>query len=165
MRPRTLAIHMTAAAVATLLAASATTPALHAGGHELSPEQKIVQARQGQMHLYAHNLGVLGAMAKGATPYDAQAAKAASGNLLALASMTPTSLWVADTDSMMVDGSRAMPSMWDNMEDVAAKGKGMATALVGLHEASGNGLEALQAAMGPVGKACGDCHKAYREPK
>jgi len=144
--------------------AALTATAVMAGGHDASPEQKIVEARQGQMKLYAHNLGILGAMAKGATEYDAAAASAAAGNLLALASLNPMSLWVAETDSMMVDGSRANPEMWDNMADVQSKGAALGEALVAMNAAAGSGLEALQGAIGPVGKACGACHKAYREP-
>jgi len=144
--------------------AALTATAVMAGGHDASPEQKIVEARQGQMKLYAHNLGILGAMAKGATDYDAAAASAAAGNLLALASLNPMSLWTAETDSMMVDGSRANPEMWDNMADVQSKGAALGEALVAMNAAAGSGLEALQGAIGPVGKACGACHKAYREP-
>jgi len=141
-----------------------TATAVIAGGHDASPEQKTVEARQGHMKLYAHNLGILGAMAKGATEYDAAAASAAAGNLVTLASLNQMSLWTMDTDSMMVDGSRAMATMWDNMEDVMAKGAAMGEALAAMDAAAANGLEALQGAIGPVGKACGACHKAYREP-
>jgi len=147
-----------------LAAATLTATVALAGGHDLSPEQKIVQARKGHMQLYAHNLGILGEMAKGASEYDAEAASAAAGNLVALASMNQASLWVPDTDSMMVDGSRALPTMWDNFPDVMAKGAAMGEALAAMNLAAGSGLEALQGAIGPVGKACGDCHKAYREP-
>ena len=30
---------------------------------------------------------------------------------------------------------------------------------------AGNGLEAMQAAVGPVGATCGACHDAYRQPQ
>ncbi|MGV6813292.1 MAG: c-type cytochrome [Brevirhabdus sp.] len=147
-----------------LAAVALTASVALAGGHDMSPEQKIVKARQAHMQLYAHNLGILGAMAKGAVGYDAGAASAAAGNLVALAGMNQASLWVEETDSMMIDGSRAMATLWDNMPDAMAKGAALGEALTAMNAAAGSGLEALQGAIGPVGKACGDCHKAYREP-
>lgn len=69
-----------------------------AGAHAASPESRAVEAHQSKMTLFAFNIGVLGAMAKGATEDDA----------------------------------------------------------------AGADLAALRGAIGPVGEACGSCHKPYR---
>lgn len=134
-----------------------------AGGHggDLPPE---VKARQAHMALYAFNIGTLAGMAKGEVEYNAEAASAAAANLSALASLNDSAYWTAGTDSDAVDGSRSLPAIWANIPDAIAKGEALSTAAAALAGTAGDGLEALQAGIGPVGKACGDCHKAYRKP-
>lgn len=134
-----------------------------AAGHQKSPEQVAVEARQSHMNLYAFNLGRLGAMAKGDVPYDAAAAQGAADNLAALAAMDQSAYWLPGTDSGSVDGSRAMPELWDNIPDVIAKAQAFGEATVALQAAAGD-QASLGAALGAVGGACGACHKAYRAP-
>ncbi len=122
------------------------------------------KARHAQMGLYSFNLGILGAMAKGEVPYDAAAASAAAGNLAALAQLDQTHIWPEGSDELGVDGSRAMAEIWENMPDVMAKNDDLVTAAKAMEGAAGTDLASLQAAMGPVGEACGACHKAYRVP-
>lgn len=124
-----------------------------------------IKARQAQMDLYAFNMGALGAMAKGAMPYDAEVASKAAGNLAMLTKMDQSRMWPNGSDDMSADNTRALPAIWENMGDVMAKGGDLVTAAAAMEAAAGNGLEALQAAMGPLGGACGACHKAYRAPK
>ncbi|MCB1367377.1 MAG: cytochrome c [Rhodobacteraceae bacterium] len=126
---------------------------------------KAIEARQSQMHLYAFNLGQLGAMAKGAIEYNADQASAAAGNLALLSTLNAGAMWVPGSDSMSVANTRALPDLWDNMADVGAKAQALAEAAAAMNDAAGNGLEALQAAMGPLGGACGGCHKVYRAPE
>jgi cytochrome c556 len=122
------------------------------------------KARQAQMQLYAFNLGLLGGMAKGEVPYDATAAVAAAGNLTSLARLDQSRLWPDGSDEMGVEGSRALPAVWDNIPDVMAKGDDLVTAATAMEAAAGTDLPSLQAAMGALGGACGACHKAYRVP-
>lgn len=149
-------------AVAGAVLATVAMPAF-AGGHggDLPP---AVKARQAHMSLYAFNIGTLAGMAKGEVEYNAEAASAAAGNLSALASLSQASYWAADTDSETVDGSRSLPALWANIPDAIAKSEAFSAAAASLAGTAGDGLEALQAGLGPVGKACGDCHKAYRKP-
>ncbi|MEZ5723209.1 MAG: cytochrome c [Paracoccaceae bacterium] len=121
-----------------------------------------VKARKAVMQLYAFNLGTLGAMAKGEVDYDAEAAQGAADNLVKLSSLAAGAMWPAGTDSAAVAGSRALPALWENFPDVMAKGGALAEAAGGMATAAGTDLASLQAAMGPLGAACGDCHKAYR---
>lgn len=131
-----------------------------AGGHGGNP---AVKARQSQMQLYAFNLGILGGMAQGKAEYDAEAASAAASNLAALTRLNQSALWPAGTDSASVEGSRALPALWEDMPGVMAAGGALAEAAANMESVAGNGLEALQGAMGPLGGACGGCHKAYRQ--
>lgn len=121
-----------------------------------------VTARKALMQLYAFNLGSLGAMAKGDVEYNAEAAQGAADNLVKLSSLAAGAMWPAGTDSAAVAGSRALPALWENFPDVMEKGGALAAAAGAMATAAGTDLASLQAAMGPLGGACGGCHKAYR---
>ena len=133
-----------------------------ADGHE----EKAIKARKAQMQLYSWNLGALGAMAKGNVEYNAEAASKAAANLLALANLDSGSMWIPGTDSTAMPGkTRAKKEAWDTYPKVAEKGKEFNDAAAELAKVAGNGLEALQAGVGAVGKTCGGCHKPFREEK
>ena len=149
------------AASAVIVTASVAMP-VQADGHL----GKAVKARQAQMQLYAWNLGTLGAMAKGEKPYDAAAAKAAAENLAALTAMSQQGMWPKGTDSAEMFGdTRAKPEIWSTYPKIVEAGDATAAASAELAKVAGNGLEALQAGIGNVGKTCGGCHKPFREPK
>lgn len=129
-----------------------------------TPEAAAVNARQSHMQLYAFNLGALGGMAQGAIPYDAAVAAAAAGNLVALSALDQSRYWPAGTASGEIEGARALPALWENMDDAIAKGMALNAAAVAMAEVAGTDLAALQGAMGALGGACGACHEAYRMP-
>ncbi len=126
---------------------------------------QAVKARQAQMALFGYNLGQLGGMAKGAIAYDADAARAAAGNLVSLTAIDGRSMWVADSDEMSADNTRAKSEIWNNFADFGAKFSDLRGATVAMEAASGEGLDALRGAIGGLGGACGACHKVYRAPK
>lgn len=129
-----------------------------------SASHPAVKARHGIMNLYANNLGQLGAMARGAVDYDAEAASKAANNLALLVQIDQSTLWPQGTDSATLEGSRALPEMWANFPDVMAKGGALSDAVTAMQSAAGTDLAALQGAMGALGAACSSCHKAYRQP-
>ncbi len=133
-----------------------------AGGHGGNP---AVKARNAHMGLYGFNLGILGDMAKGTTEYNAEAASSAAKNLATLAALDQSAYWPEGTAQGEVEGSRAKAEIWTDGGGAFEKGKDMAVAAAALADVAGNGLEALQAGIGPAGAACGACHKAYRGPK
>lgn len=137
--------------------------AAFAGGHGDGPAS--LKARQAHMSLYSFNIGILAAMAKGEVDYNAEAASAAAGNLAAVSALNQIAYWEAGTDSDSVEGSRSLPALWENIPDAIAKSEAMVTAASALASTAGDGLEAVQAGLGPVGEACGACHKAYRKPR
>jgi cytochrome c556 len=126
--------------------------------------EAAIKARQGQMELYAHYLGLLGGMAKGAVPYDADKAGAAAASLASLTKLDSSRLWPEGSDDMSAEATRALPAIWDNPDDVMKKAMALGEAAAGMEMAASQSLEALQGAMGPLGGACGGCHKAYRAP-
>lgn len=137
-----------------------------ADGHITDKQiETAIKARQAHMNLYAFHLSTLGSMAKQETPYDAAAAQAAADSLAALSQLSQAGYWLPGSDSDSVEGSRALPAIWEAGSDAAQKGAAFAEAAMAMKSAAGTSLEALQASMGPLGGSCGGCHKPYRQPK
>lgn len=151
-------LFLATAAIATL---GATTAAIGESHAEKNP---AVEARQSLMHLYAFHLGPLGAMAKGEMDYDAEVASVAATNLASLAALNQMAMWPEGTDSETIEGTRALPAIWQEGSEVGKMADDLATATAALAETAGDGLDAVRAGLGPVGGACGACHKAYRAP-
>ena len=141
------------------LSAALATVAI-AGGHGGNP---AVKARQSHMQLYQHNLAVLGGMAQGEIEYDAEAAQIHADNLLAVASLDERGYWTEGTAAGEVEGSRALPAIWEDMAGFEEDKADMITAASAMAEAAGTGLEAVQANIRAVGQACGACHQGYRQ--
>ena len=127
-----------------------------------SPFEGAIKARKAHMQLNAFNLGQLGAMAKGEAEYNAEAAAAHAANLVALSSMSMTGFWPEGSAQGEVEGTRALPALWTDSAGVMEDAAELNDALTALNAAAGTDLASLQAATGPVGEACGACHKAYR---
>ena len=121
-----------------------------------------VQARQGQFTMMGLNIGVIVGMARGERDYDAGAAQAAANNLVALSSIDQSFHWPQGTDSESLEGTRALPAIWENLPDVLEKWQAFGAAAEGLAAVAGDGLEPMQAALGPVGASCSDCHDSYQ---
>lgn len=123
-----------------------------------------IKARQSHMQLYSFNLGLLGAMAKAELEYDSGAAQAAADNLAALSTLSHRGYWLPGTDSDSMEGTRALPALWEAGSEAQAKGMALAEAAAAMQAVAGTDLTALQGAMGAVGGACGSCHELYRKP-
>ncbi|OSP54546.1 cytochrome c [Pseudoruegeria sp. SK021] len=125
-----------------------------------------VAARQAHMDLNGFNLGILGAMAKTEVPYDAAVASAAADNLVALATgINQSAYWVEGSAAGSVEGSRALPAIWEDMAAFEAVEAKFAEATLAMQPAAGESLEALQAQMGVVGQTCNECHKTFRQSR
>lgn len=124
-----------------------------------------VNARHNYMDLLAYNLGVIGGMAQNRMPYDAQMAATAAANLNALAMVDTSRMWAEGTDNFSIEGTRALPVIWDTPEDFATRFATMRTATEAMMAVAGTDLASLQGALGGLGGACGACHQAYREPQ
>lgn len=130
-----------------------------AGGHGGNP---AVDARQGQFQLMALNIGVLGNMARGNTDYDAEAAQAAANNLLTISGLDQRFHWPEGTDNESIEGTRALPAIWEDGSRAFEIWGEFGAGAEGLAAVAGDGLDAMRAALGPVGAACGSCHDDYR---
>ncbi len=125
-----------------------------------------IKARQAVMQLYAFNLGLLGAMAKGDVEYNAEQANIAAVNLDALANMNIGAMWPQGSHAAANPGlTRAKEENWTNYPAASEKSKAMKEAAAKMASDAGNGLDALRGAIGPVGASCSGCHDTFRAPK
>ena len=142
--------------------------ALATGGaslaQQMSPEEQAHAARRAHMQLYAHNLGPLGAMARGDAEYDPALAALHARNLTNLALMDHASYWVEGTAAGVLENSRALPEIWANREDFDQKQVDLAEAADNLVQAAPEGHAAFVEAFRALGQSCGACHDAYRQP-
>lgn len=116
-----------------------------------------VKARQELMDTIVMNVGVLGKMASGETPFDAAAAEGAKAALAAAAAEVAPRFEPQASDPK----STAKADIWTNWDDFVKKADAFKAAAEGLDATS---LEAVQTGMGAIGGACKDCHSSYRIP-
>ena len=109
-------------------------------------------------------LGVLGPMAQGKKPYDAAAAQAAADELAKLAEQDFAPFFPEGSDMDTTGTGKALPAIWENMDDFSAKHTALAEAAAQLASVAGTGAEAMTPALMAVGGACAGCHKSYRAP-
>ncbi|OYX45497.1 MAG: hypothetical protein B7Z02_00625 [Rhodobacterales bacterium 32-67-9] len=129
-----------------------------------APFAREIKARQGIMVYRAMQLGVLGGMAKGEVEYNAEAAQKAADNLVTAVSIDASMLWPKGSDNSANPASTALAAMWEDGSGIGDKAKALNDAAAAMQAAAGTGLDGLKTAMGPVGEACGACHKAFRVP-
>lgn len=134
--------------------------ALAASHSETHP---AVKARTSHMSLYAFSLGVLGNMAKGETEYDAALAQAAADRLVALSGYDQTGYWPQGTSTDELEGTRALPPLFDNLDEYDALTADLNKAAMEMAAIAGDGAEAIGGQMKAVGGACGACHEDYRQ--
>lgn len=147
--------------VAALAGAALTGTVL---AQDKGPFTNQIQARHGLMLYRAINIGALGAMAKGEVAYDAAAAQKAADNLAAAAHLDDSMLWPEGSDNGAHAGTIALPAIWADKAGFDAKYADFRTATEAMQVVAGQGLDALQAGIGPLGATCGACHKVYRAP-
>ena len=127
-------------------------------------DEAAIGARKAQFQLFAFNLGVLGGMAQGRVDYDAEVAQTASDHLYHLTRSYNPALWPEGSDNASAQNTRALPAIWDNLEDFAQRYGALQTAAEAMQAAAGTDLASLQGALGGIGGACGACHDNYRAP-
>lgn len=147
----------TFAIIATVTAASVA----FAAGHAEIPRE--VKARQGMMNVISINLGVIGDMAKGETPYDADVASAAADSLLGVALVDQSNLWPAAT--LGVEGNRGLAKIDEDRVAFDAIWEEFDTAAANLKSVAADGQEGLGAALGTLGQTCKACHDDYRQTR
>lgn len=148
--------------VAAGLIFSLTGGVVLADNHADNPFAAGIKARQALMQVQAFNIGILGAMAKGEAEYDAEAATRAATNLVLAASIHQPQAWAPGSDNSAVEGTRALPALWQNFPDVGEKSAELLAAAEAMQAVAGDGRQAVGGAIGRLGRACGACHDDYR---
>jgi len=133
-------------------------------GHGDNPYAGHIAARQGLMQVQSFNIAILGGMARGNVDYDAAAAQTAADNLVAASGIDGRGFWPEGSDNAALgDATRALPAIWENMGGFGEAWMAYGAAVTGVADVAGDGLEALQGAIGPLGGACGSCHRNFRQ--
>ena len=117
-----------------------------------------VKLRQSAYTVLGAQMGLMGAMASGRMPYDANTFRTAADRAAFMATI------VSDTfPAGSAGNSKAKPELWQQqadfqklMKDMQVKTAALATA------AKGNDLEAIKPAFGAAGASCKSCHDKYK---
>ena len=146
-----------------LLAAAITVGALGGVSLEALAQAKpdvLVKQRQAAMTLQGKYLGPIGAMMKGAAPYNADVVALNATFLENLARMP----WDGFDPSTKGEKSRALPAIWEQPGKVKEAIDRLQSEVGKLQQVSKGGDEgAIKAQIGAVGKACANCHDNFRE--
>ena len=120
----------------------------------------LVKQRQAAMTLQGKYLGPIGAMMKGARPYDADVVAVNATFLENLARMP----WDGFDASTKGEKTKAKPEVFSDPAKFRAAYELLETETAKLGAAARAKNEAgVRAAFGGVAKACGGCHDAFRE--
>ena len=120
----------------------------------------LVKQRQAAMTLQGKYLGPIGAMMKGAAPYNADVV-ALNATFLENLSRMP---WDGFDPSTKGEKSRALPAIWEQPGKVKEAIDRLQSEVGKLQQVSKGGDEgAIKAQIGAVGKACANCHDNFRE--
>ncbi len=126
----------------------------------VSAADNPVEIREGLMKKIGGSMGALAGIAKGEKPYDEAIVKASLTTISESIKAFPDQ-FPAGSDA----GSEASPKIWENMDDFKAKAAKLgadADAQLAQLPADQAGVGA---ALGVIGKSCGDCHQSYRIKK
>jgi len=122
----------------------------------------LVKQRVAAMTLIGKYFGPLGGMAQGKVPFDANIVARNAGYLEVLTKLP----WDGFDASTQTEKSAALPEVWKDpakfkaAQDLVQKQVANVVAV-----AKGGNEAAVKAALGDVGKACGNCHNTFREKK
>ena len=147
--------------LAATLAASGTVLLLAtaASAQSFQKPEDAIKYRRSAMTVMAAHFGVLGAMANGRIPFDAQAA-ARNADIVAMLSRLPFAGFTPGTDK---GETRAKPDIWLEPAKFKERSEKMQEAVAKLDAAAKTGnLDAMKAAFGPAAQTCKACHDDFR---
>lgn len=122
----------------------------------------VTEYRQAILKLVKSNVGALGAMNKGAIPFNAQTLQTNAVRLEQLSLMLED-YFATDTSGFDVD-TAALDKIWSNQADYKDKISALTTAATNLNKVATAGDTAkFKPAIGQVFKSCKGCHDNYKE--
>lgn len=120
----------------------------------------LVKQRQAGMTLMGKYFGPLGGMAAGRVPFDGAVAARNAGYLETLSKLP----WDGFNASTSGEKSAALPAAFSDAGKFKQAAEALETAVTKLAATTKGGSEAdVKAAIGAVGKACGECHDNFRQ--
>ena len=124
--------------------------------------ETLVKQRQAAMTLQGkYFYGSLNPMAQGKIPYDASVAARNAGYLEVITKLP----WDGFAESTKGVNSGALPAIWSEPAKFKQAQDRLHTAVAALVAATKGGDEAtVKAAIGDLGKACGNCHDNFAKP-
>jgi cytochrome c556 len=120
---------------------------------------RAIKYRQGIMQAQGWHMGVLGGMAKGTRPYDKDVAMRSAKYVSELVEM-PWDGFIPGSETGAP--TRAKPEIWKDKAKFDKYAQDAKAESVKFAAAAGNGLDALRAAIGPMGRTCNNCHDDFQ---
>jgi cytochrome c556 len=148
--------------MSTLMVAGAIAGAVTAlpAAAQFAKSEDAIRYRQSGMTMMATHFGRVAAMANGRIPFDAKGA-ADNAELATILSKLPFAGFVEGSDK---GDTRALPKIWAEQDKFRAAAAKMQEEMMKLNAAAKTGnVDAMKAAVGPVGGACKSCHDSYRK--
>jgi cytochrome c556 len=122
--------------------------------------QGAIELRESIMTTYKWYLQPMSAMAKGDMPFDAALFSSRAEALSIATQLDVTEGFPKDS----AEDTEALPKIWENWDDFKSKFQSLQKEAAELQRVTASGDEAaMKAQFGKTAKACGSCHKAYRE--
>ncbi len=120
-----------------------------------------IEARQTLMKNVGSAMQVAGNMARGETEFEPRAAHMAMRTINS-SIIGAMELFPEGTDS---GDTRALPEIWDNMDDFLAKAEALREASQAAIDAEPQDLDSFRPLVADVGNNCSACHEDYRRPE
>ena len=127
---------------------------------QFAKPEEAVKYRQSALSLMGTHFSRIGAVVRGAAPFDAQQVQD-NAALVQTMSVLPWQGFVAGTEKG--GNTRAKPEVWSNSAKFKAAQENMIKAVANLSTVSKSGnLDQVKVAFGDAGRACKACHDDFR---
>jgi cytochrome c556 len=126
--------------------------------------ENVIKYRQSVMKSMSGHMGAIVGVAKGEVGYVDHVAAHAQG-INAMSKLLPE-LFPKGTSLLDSDKTRARPEIWDDFSKLVAAAKALEMESAKMIEVAASGdVGAIGGQLKNLGKACGGCHKPFRQKK
>ena len=139
--------------------AAAAVLAVALGTSAVVAQSDPIKERMALMKGNNDNAKIVVGMIRGQAPFDAAKVDAAFVQWAETAQKLPG---LFPDNSKTGEKTRAAPKIWEAKADFDAKAAAFGKAVADNRAKAKASLDGLKAAIGPVGKACDNCHEDYR---
>lgn len=144
----------------TLVACAAiAVPAVAQSPSEFAKPEDAIKYRKSALAVMGEHFSRIGAVVKGARPYDAKKVAHDAAIVEQMSSLP----WQAFVEGSDLGETRAKPEIWQNRDKFREKAQTMQSAVQKLSTAAKSGDQgALKTAFGDAAGTCKSCHDDYR---